>query len=111
MLDVFTYAMVCLRSDTPEDIAAALNGFAKRMGEIAMISGEQRQQRRESRVPSRCFVGGREPGQDGYTPLNVLSASWRIVAGLAGAACPRFCCPGWRRRTNDAVLPERLQER
>lgn len=37
--DVFTYAMVCLRSDTPEDIAAALNGFAKRMGEIAMISG------------------------------------------------------------------------
>jgi hypothetical protein len=38
--DVFTYAMVCLRSDTPEDIAAALNGFAKRMGEIAMISGE-----------------------------------------------------------------------
>jgi hypothetical protein len=37
--DVFTYAMVCLRSDTPEDIAAALNGFAKKMGEIALISG------------------------------------------------------------------------
>jgi hypothetical protein len=37
--DVFTYAMVNLRTDTPEDIGAALRQFAKRMEEIALLSG------------------------------------------------------------------------
>jgi hypothetical protein len=37
--DVFTYAMVNLRTDTPEDIGAALRRFAKRMEEIALLSG------------------------------------------------------------------------
>lgn len=37
--DVFTYAMVSLRTDTHEDIGAALRGFAKRMEEIALLSG------------------------------------------------------------------------
>jgi hypothetical protein len=37
--EVFTYAMVSIRTDTPEDIAAALMRFAKRMAEIAVLSG------------------------------------------------------------------------
>lgn len=37
--DVFTYAMVNLRTDTPEDVGAALRRFAKRMEEIALLSG------------------------------------------------------------------------
>jgi hypothetical protein len=37
--DVFTYAMVNLRTDTPEDVGAALRRFAERMEEIALLSG------------------------------------------------------------------------
>jgi hypothetical protein len=37
--DVFTYAMTKLRNDTAEEIAAALNDFAKRLDDIGLLSG------------------------------------------------------------------------